>query len=202
MKLHYMGKFNLDQDSLPQAEHKPGAVEFKEADSMKKLSVIANAVACIILVILGAAAFFRIVPVAEPKSATITWFAALLGSIVIIFPHELLHAACFKKDVYLYTNLKQGMLFVIGTETMSKDRFIFMSMLPNIIFGIVLCYRHDFPEVYIPDHVRHDLHKHGRGRLLQCFQRHTASAEERKSLYVRHAVVLVCGRMNENSINS
>lgn len=87
MKLHYMGKFNLDPDSLPQAEHKPGAVEFKEADSMKKLSVIANTVACIILVILGAAAFFRIVPVAEPKSATITWFAALLGSIVIIFPH-------------------------------------------------------------------------------------------------------------------
>lgn len=80
MKLHYMGKFNLDPDSLPQAEHKPGAVEFKEADSMKKLSIIANTVACIILVILGAAAFFRIVPVAEPKSATITWFAALLGS--------------------------------------------------------------------------------------------------------------------------
>lgn len=49
MKLHYMGKFNLDPDSLPQAEHKPGAVEFKEADSMKKLSVIANTVACIIL---------------------------------------------------------------------------------------------------------------------------------------------------------
>ncbi|MEE0638407.1 MAG: DUF3267 domain-containing protein, partial [Acutalibacteraceae bacterium] len=137
MKLHYMGKYNLDPNSLPQAEHKPGAVEFKEADSMKKLSVIANTVACIILVILGAAAFFRIVPVAEPKSATITWFAALLGSIVIIFPHELLHALCFKKDVYLYTNLKQGMLFVIGTETMSKGRFIFMSMLPNIIFGIV-----------------------------------------------------------------
>lgn len=68
MKLHYMGKFNLDPDSLPQAEHKPGA-----------------------------AAFFRIVPVAEPKSATITWFAALLGSIVIIFPHELPHALCFKK---------------------------------------------------------------------------------------------------------
>lgn len=62
MKLHYMGKFNLDPDSLPQAEHKPGAVEFKEADSMKKLSIIANTVACIILVILGAAAFFRIFP--------------------------------------------------------------------------------------------------------------------------------------------
>ena len=129
MKLHYMGKFNLDPNSLPQAEHKPGAVEFKEADSMKKLSVIANTVACIILVILGAAAFFRIVPVAEPKTATITWFAALLGSIVIIFPHELLHALCFKKDVYLYTNLKQGMLFVIG---MIFPKLIFMTMLGMI----------------------------------------------------------------------
>lgn len=35
MKLHYMGKFNLDPNTLPQAEHKPGATEFKEADSMK-----------------------------------------------------------------------------------------------------------------------------------------------------------------------
>ena len=37
MKLHYMGKFNLDPNTLPQAEHKPGATEFKEADSMKNL---------------------------------------------------------------------------------------------------------------------------------------------------------------------
>lgn len=29
------------------------------------------------------------------------------------------------------------MLFVVGTETISKGRFIFMSMLPNLIFGIV-----------------------------------------------------------------
>ena len=53
------------------------------------------------------------------------------------FPHELLHAVCFREDVYLYTNLKQGMLFVVGPETMSKGRFIFMSLLPNLIFGIL-----------------------------------------------------------------
>lgn len=115
MKLHYMGKFNLDPDSLPQAEHKPGAVEFKEADSMKKLSVIANTVACIILVILGAAAFFRIVPVAEPKSATITWFAALLGSIVIIFPHELLHAICFKK-MCIFTQISSRACYLLSAR--------------------------------------------------------------------------------------
>lgn len=54
-----------------------------------------------------------------------------------LFPHELLHAVCFKEDVYLYTNWKQGMLFVVGPESMSKSRFIFMSLLPNIVFGFV-----------------------------------------------------------------
>ena len=54
-----------------------------------------------------------------------------------LFPHEILHAVCFKEDVYLYTNFKQGMLFVVGTETMSKSRFIIMSLLPNLIFGFI-----------------------------------------------------------------
>ena len=29
------------------------------------------------------------------------------------------------------------MLFVVGPETMSKGRFVFMSMLPNLVFGII-----------------------------------------------------------------
>lgn len=58
-------------------------------------------------------------------------------SLLLAFPHELLHAVCFKRDVYLYTNRKDGMLFVIGTEDMSKVRYIFMSMLPNLIFGFI-----------------------------------------------------------------
>ena len=60
MKLHYMGKFNLDPNTLPQAEHKPGATEFKEADSMKKLAVIANAVSFVIFAVLAVAAYLRL----------------------------------------------------------------------------------------------------------------------------------------------
>ena len=52
-------------------------------------------------------------------------------------PHELLHALCFREDVYMYHNLKQGMLFVVGPEDMSKGHFVFMSMLPNIVFGFI-----------------------------------------------------------------
>ena len=29
------------------------------------------------------------------------------------------------------------MLFVVGPETMSKSRFIFMSLLPNLVFGLI-----------------------------------------------------------------
>ena len=31
MKLHYKGKYDLNPESLPHGEHKPGAVRFKEA---------------------------------------------------------------------------------------------------------------------------------------------------------------------------
>lgn len=31
MKLHYMKNFNMDPDSLPHGEHKPNAVQFREA---------------------------------------------------------------------------------------------------------------------------------------------------------------------------
>ena len=54
-----------------------------------------------------------------------------------LVPHEFLHGLCFRGDVYMYQNLKHGMLFVVGPERMSKGRFIFMSLLPNIVFGFI-----------------------------------------------------------------
>ena len=44
---------------------------------------------------------------------------------------------CFRDRVWLYTNWKQGMLFVVGPEEMSRARFVFMSLLPNLVFGAV-----------------------------------------------------------------
>lgn len=71
MKLHYMGKFNLDPNTLPQAEHKPGATEFKEADSMKKLAVIANAVSFVIFAVLAVSAYLRLPDITRGKSSVI-----------------------------------------------------------------------------------------------------------------------------------
>ena len=54
-----------------------------------------------------------------------------------LFPHELLHAICFREDAYIYTNIKEGMLFVVGPEDMSRSRYVFLSLLPNLVFGLL-----------------------------------------------------------------
>lgn len=89
--------------------------------------------AIVILLVLSVPAYLRC-------GGELTGRQLVLGgllSLLILFPHELLHALCFREDVYLYTNLKHGMLFVVGPETMSRARFIAMSLLPNVVFGAI-----------------------------------------------------------------
>lgn len=135
MRIHYMGKYNLDPESLPHGDHMPGAVKFKEASTTKELAVIANILSLAIFIILLFIAIMRSRKLFFNDS--FQWTTGCLFSLLMLFPHELLHAICFKEDVYLYTNWRQGMLFVVGPETMSKCRFIFMSLLPNIVLGII-----------------------------------------------------------------
>lgn len=133
MRLHYKGTYDLDPSSLPQTGHRPGAVPFREAKDTKALSIIANGLGILIMVLLAIPAILRC-------RSTFNENQLLAGCILpmaALLPHELLHAACFREDVYLYTNLRQGMLFVVGPEDMSKPRFIFMSLLPNLLFGFL-----------------------------------------------------------------
>ena len=39
MKLHYMGKYDFNPDSLPAKPHNPNYVKFKEPEDSKKLSI-------------------------------------------------------------------------------------------------------------------------------------------------------------------
>ena len=132
MKLHYKGKFNGDAKTLPRNEHKPNAVKFKEFDNPKKQGLVCNAFAIILFIPLVAIYVFR----CEEYNNNQLLIGAVIGLLLTI-PHELLHAICFKKDVYLYIFPKGGTLFVTGTEDMSKKRFVFLSMLPNIVLGFI-----------------------------------------------------------------
>ena len=133
MKLHYQGKYDLNPESLPHGEHQPNAVPFKEAKDSKTMALIANTASIVIMVLLAVPAVLRGKAHFDPLQMMLGCIAPML----ILFPHELLHAICFKDDVYLYTNWKHGRLFVVGPETMSKIRFILLSLLPNILLGFV-----------------------------------------------------------------
>lgn len=135
MKLHYMGKFDGNEETLPHDEHRPGAVQFREPDA-KKFTLIANIGSIFLLVPLLLLYYFR--QGAPYYFIFLVRFAiGAVLALLSLFPHEVLHALCFHGDVYLYTWLNRGALFVAGAEDMSKGRFIFMSLLPNLVFGVL-----------------------------------------------------------------
>ena len=132
MNLYYMGKYDLNPESIPAKPHKPNYVKFKEPEDPKKLRRIARIICIVLFPILIIPLIFKGAVVAF----TAIWVGAVI-SLLVLFPHEIMHALCFKEDVYLFINLKYGMLFVSGPEDMSKARFIFMSLLPNIVLGFI-----------------------------------------------------------------
>lgn len=132
MKLHYKGKFNGDVKTLPENEDRPNAVMFKEFKSPKVFSLLMNILSVVLLVPLGLVYFWR----CDVKDINMVFIGAVI-SLIMMVPHEILHALCCKGDVDLYIYPKGGSLFVIPFEDMSKKQFVFMSLLPNIVFGFV-----------------------------------------------------------------
>ena len=130
MKFHYAGKYSGNPDDLPCLEHEPGAIPFKEAEDSKTLGRIASIIAIILFILACAIVYMR-------SGSIYFGFPALILFIISMVPHEFIHALCFKEDVYMYQNLKHGMLFVVGPERMSKGRFILMSLMPSIVLAFI-----------------------------------------------------------------
>ena len=130
MKFHYAGKYSGNPDDLPCLEHVSGAIPFKEAEDSKTLGRIASIIAIILFILAYAVVYMR-------SGSIYFGFPALILFIISMVPHEFIHALCFKEDVYMYQNLKHGMLFVVGPERMSKGRFILMSLMPSIVLAFI-----------------------------------------------------------------
>ncbi len=132
MRFHLGGRYTKEEDLKSKREHHPNAVAFKEPGK-NQFALLANGLAIITVIILGFAAYKRIGTI--PNSQQMFW--GFILSFLVLLPHEFLHAICFKEDVYLYHNPTRLLLFVHGTESMSKARFVFLSLLPNVIFGFI-----------------------------------------------------------------
>ena len=135
MLLHYAGKYDGNEELHPRKEHHPNAIPFKEADDLKKLSLITN-IGCVLTMIILAVPFLILGIKYIPDNAVWMMIGGICGGFSLL-PHELLHAVCYKRDVYMYHDLAHGLMFVVGTEDMSKGRFIFMCLCPNMVLGLI-----------------------------------------------------------------
>ncbi len=139
MKLIFNGKYSGDENTLPTREHPEGYEKFKEPDS-KKFMLVANGISLVITVLFIAITLFVSMEyIGADIKAGKPWLlllSCILPTLTIV-PHEFLHAVCFKETVFMYSYFKAGAMFVLGLEDMSKARFTFMSLLPNIVFGFL-----------------------------------------------------------------
>jgi len=140
----YKGKFSGDERDLPMREHPIGAVKFKEHENMKELSRYLSVASIFALAIMFLIMALRVRADYQTYAGALAYVfdtkACIIGgalALICSVPHEFIHAIAFPGDVYMFQNIRQGMLFVIGPDDMSKGRFVFISMLPNVILGLI-----------------------------------------------------------------
>ncbi len=93
MKLHYAGKYNLNPESRPHGEHRPGAVPFKELQNPRDFAVFINAGCLAVTALLMALAFWRS---GGFYRAPLQFFLGVVTALFSLLPHELLHGLCFR----------------------------------------------------------------------------------------------------------
>lgn len=134
MKLIFKGKFTT-YDALPKGELPENAVAFKEPKTMVGINLTA-----ILFMLPGMIAMLILVSVfGKFKMFAAYNFHGLLISLVLLVPHEFIHAVFMGRDaeVFMYYSLKHLMMFVITLSPMTKARFIVMSFMPAFILGWV-----------------------------------------------------------------
>ena len=138
LKLIWKGKFNGVED-LPIDELPENAVRFEEPESAEELAKETRRFLIPVVIFLLIVIFLRI--------KTNGFFGVsdvlnIFGIILIpfsILPHEYLHAIFFPKDaeVEMWYSIKQRLALVTSNTAITKKRFIFLSIFPNIVFGFL-----------------------------------------------------------------
>lgn len=132
-KGRYTGEDQLKADYLPE-----NAVKFKEPGSMLTLNLTAMLFVIPVIILVAVAVSIKMA-MGTYVDYDFFGYVPLLFALLTIPFHELLHAVCFPKDaeVDIWFSLKHGIAFVHSTYPVSKKRFIFISLLPNLVFGII-----------------------------------------------------------------
>lgn len=137
MKLVVKGKYT-GPEQLSAADLPKNAVRYKEPETPTQLNLVASLFTLPAVIICLGALYLKFGRITFEDFFDMYNLWALLGAILIIVPHEMLHAICFPKNavVELWYSLKNMMAFVHSVTPTPKGRFIFLSILPTLVFGI------------------------------------------------------------------
>lgn len=138
MKLIWKGKFK-SEDQLPVGTLPDNAVRFKEPETPAKLNLVASLFVIPVILIIAAVMIIKIIIGSGIAGLEPINIWGLILALLMVFPHEMLHAIAFPKEaeVEVWYSIKNMMAFVVSTYPTSKTRFIFLSLLPSIVFGFI-----------------------------------------------------------------
>ena len=137
MKLIYRGIYR-GEDQLPKGELPDRAVPFQEPEDPEALNRAAMLFLLPALVVALGVVFGAVLLREDLTIRPFPWLLlGFLTAFLAIVPHELLHGLCFGQgaEVELFISPKDGMAFVVCTRPVSKGRFVWMCLCPNLVLG-------------------------------------------------------------------
>lgn len=136
MKFVFRGKF-ISLDQLPKADLPYNAIKFIEPDSPEKVKRAAFAYSMLslipIVLIIIASLYFH--GASFSINPTQSYFLAVILPFLFVIPHELLLGLCFGEGAEVEMYYSNRMWFVVCTKPISKARFIWVCLCPNLIIG-------------------------------------------------------------------
>ena len=141
MKLRYMGVCK-DMTKLPTSELPENAVKFVEPESKEAIEKAMLSFLIPSFLVIGLALLIGFL-LHGNINITIDfsyWWVLpiiIVFSLVAMIVHEFLHAICFGKGSEVDLYVTSSLLFVHSMTPISKRRFIFMCLLPNVVLGLI-----------------------------------------------------------------
>ncbi len=138
LKIVFKGKFN-SLDDLPKGVLPAHAVKFREPESMLALNLAVLPYFVVPIVLFALALLVKTLLHSQIGGINVFSIWGIVLSLVMIYPHELLHAIAFpqKAEVEVWYSLKYMVAFCVSTYPTTKARFIWLSVLPALTLGVV-----------------------------------------------------------------
>lgn len=138
MRFVWKGKYE-DESQLEKGNLPKSAVKFREPDTFFKMMLASLWFIIPVIILVGIAIYIKAELGNLSKTPDSFNLLGFLLAFIGIVPHEIIHALLLPKDaeVHFWYSPKSISAFVHSTYPISKNRFIMISLAPNIILGLI-----------------------------------------------------------------